>query len=324
MKKSLFGYKVSEVNVTLSTLREENESLNATIATLKTQMKNGANGNGAKISLLEADLKKSEEELIRVNEEKNELLSTISSLTTELEALKQEHKITLYSVSNKAEEAQASEEELSAVIDPAIEVKASPVSSLAIPTDDPSRVALKDYSQLQDELQHIRKELESTSALLESKNLELARAKEELSYTKDALATTKISLETTTEQLEQFKKPLDINKASEISFQAYYEMSRMRNVIVEYMQQQMREYYQLVNESNMQLRSVIEQRQQEYNHMIREFFSNASDFRTKLSNMEVEVNKLDAFNLNIDHISTLIKESMDKFMDECEASLRNT
>ena len=53
MKKSLFGYNVSETDITLNALREENESLNAAIIDLKTQIKNIASEENVKVSLLE-------------------------------------------------------------------------------------------------------------------------------------------------------------------------------------------------------------------------------------------------------------------------------
>lgn len=352
MKKSLFGYNISEVNVMLNALREENESLNATVTTLKTQMKNGVNGSGAKLNLLEADLKNSDEELKRVSEEKNELISKISSLTSEVDALKQQNAeliaqarqlhmqnilhtqlaagseyqaVThIEKIKNIEEASQLTEEELSAV---KIELKEDSSASAPISNkqmDEPIIAALKDYERLNDELRRTRKELESKSAVLDSRNGELAHVKEELSLTKDALASTKSALENTMDQLEKSQQPINTNKASEITYQAYCEMSRMRNEIVEYMHQQMKEYYQVTNDNNIKMRSVIEQRQQEYSQMIREFFSNTSEFRTRLSNVEVECSNVVDFNMNIDQVSMRMKEIMDRFMEECDASIRNS
>ncbi|MDF2908116.1 MAG: hypothetical protein K0R34_3437 [Herbinix sp.] len=353
MKKSFLGYNISEVNVMLSALREENESLNATITTLKTQMKNGINGNGAKLNLLEDDLKKSEEELKKVSEEKEELISKITSLTNEVDVLKQQNTeiiaqtkqlhrqnilqtqlaagkefqavtVHMEKIKNRAEESQPLEEELSAVRDELYEDKSAtaPLSNKQL--DEPFIAALKDYERLNDELRRTRKELESKSAVLDSRNGELAHVKEELSLTKDALASTKTALENTIDQLEKFQQPININKASEITYQAYCEMSRMRNEIVEYMHQQMKEYYQLTNDNNIKMRSVIEQRQQDYSQMIREFFTNASEFRTRLSNVEVECSNVVDFNMNIDQVSMRMKEIMDRFMEECDTSIRNS
>lgn len=92
MKKSLFGYKIAEVNVIIDALREENESLNATITTLKTQIKNTIGQKSAKSILVEEDLKKLETDLIKINKEKAELLVQISTLTKEFEVLYQQNK----------------------------------------------------------------------------------------------------------------------------------------------------------------------------------------------------------------------------------------
>ena len=351
MKKSIFGYNTSEVNVMLSTLREENESLNTIITTLKTQMKNSVNGNGAKSNLLEADLKSSEEELKRISEEKNELISEISSLTKEVDALKQQNAeliaqtkqlhipnvlqtqlaagreaealTHINKIKSRTEDLQPYEEELSAVRDKLYEDKSAPAPLLSNQLDEPFIAALKDYERLNDELRHTRKELESKCTVLDSRNGELANVKEELSITKDALASTKTALENAMDQIEKSQQPININKASEITYQAYCEMSRMRNEIVEFMHQQMKEYYQLTNDNNLKIRSAIDQRQQEYSQMVREFFTNTSEFRNRLSNFEVECNNMNDFNMNIDQVSMRMKEIMDTFMNECEASIRN-
>lgn len=353
MKKSFLGYSISEVNLMLSTLREENESLNATITTLKTQMKNGVNSNGAKLNLIEADLKNSEEELKKVREEKEALISKISSLTSEIEALKQQnndliiltrqlhipnilqsqlaagsevHAITvpLENIQNRVEESQPPEEELCAVRNELFEDKLASAPLSSKQCDESAITALKDYERLNDELRRTRKELESKSALLDSRNGEIANIKEELSLTKDALASAKAALENATDQIEKAQQPININKASEISYQAYCEMSRMRNEIVEYMHQQMKEYYQLTKDNNLKIRSAIEQRQQEYSQLVREFFANASEFRNRLSNIEVECNNMNDFNMNIDQVSMRMKDIMDRFMEDCEASIRNS
>lgn len=94
MKKSFFGYKKSDVETTLNSLREENEQLNSTIATLNAQLKNG-DGNSAKVTLLEStieqtkqDLKNSQATIATLEHDKAELqnkLSTLESETAELQ-----------------------------------------------------------------------------------------------------------------------------------------------------------------------------------------------------------------------------------------------
>lgn len=80
MKRRLFGYKISDVNTIISALREENESLNATIAMLQSQIKNNIGEKNAKFLLLEDELETLKSNLLRANIEKEELLDQITSL----------------------------------------------------------------------------------------------------------------------------------------------------------------------------------------------------------------------------------------------------
>lgn len=91
MKKVLFGYKISDVKVILDSLRDENVSLNATITTLKTQIKNNVGDVSAKSMLLEDELSKSDKELMKLNKEREDLLNQISSLTKEKDNLYQKN-----------------------------------------------------------------------------------------------------------------------------------------------------------------------------------------------------------------------------------------
>ncbi len=90
MKKSLFGYNVSETDITLNALREENESLNAAIIDLKTQIKNIASEENVKVSLLENKIIKNNEALQNAAIEKRELLSQIAMLSEEVGKLRNE------------------------------------------------------------------------------------------------------------------------------------------------------------------------------------------------------------------------------------------
>lgn len=91
MKKSLFGYKISETDITLNALREENESLNAAIIDLKTQIKNIASEENAKISLLENKIIKNNEAMQNAANEKRELLSQIAMLSEKVGKLRNEN-----------------------------------------------------------------------------------------------------------------------------------------------------------------------------------------------------------------------------------------
>ncbi len=91
MKKSLFGYNISEANITLNALREENESLNASIIALKTQIKNSASEENAKVSLLENEIIKNKEALQNATDEKRALLSQIAVLSSDVTELRKEN-----------------------------------------------------------------------------------------------------------------------------------------------------------------------------------------------------------------------------------------
>lgn len=87
MKKSLFGYKTSEVDIIIEALREENESLNSKIITLQNQIKNNIGEKNAKSILLEENIKKLERDNLKINMEKEALIDHISSFANEYEAL---------------------------------------------------------------------------------------------------------------------------------------------------------------------------------------------------------------------------------------------
>ncbi len=87
MKKSLFGYNITKINKIINSLREENEGLNATITTLQAQIKNNVGTKSAKLIFLDEELKSKENEIIKIGLENEELVSQISTLTKEYEAL---------------------------------------------------------------------------------------------------------------------------------------------------------------------------------------------------------------------------------------------
>ncbi|MDF2540335.1 MAG: hypothetical protein K0S47_53 [Herbinix sp.] len=448
MKKGFFGYNVSEVDVVISALREENESLNATITTLKTQIKNSVSSNGAKANLLEADLKQNEENLKKINDEKNELISQISSLSMESEILNQQnaelltqmeqlhmqnedlnrqvselrtqmieltaqginvdtsvmdalqsqldaekqHKAELeQALINKLEELEYAMEELAVTTSDLEETKAklevtstdlekeqaqigiseSAYESLkeeaeiikasfkSVTVELENTKALldqkaKDANQSQAEIDSLKSQLESacaknteqaekltaigsyaddynnlkemlvsTCASLNEKTIELEKAHKEIEQMKNELAIAKVAVDEQAKMKATEKKQLaNINQASEISFQAYYDMSKMRNEVVEYMHEQMKEYYQLVNDNSVKMRGAFEQRQNEYNQMIRDFFTKASEFRANLSNIDVEYSNMTDYSLNIDKISNRMNDIMDNFIEESSAYLK--
>lgn len=86
MKKSLFGYNISEVNTILNSLREENKSLHSTITALKLKIQSIDSDSNAKSILLEEDLKIHEENLININNEKNDLEKKLNSLMEKYES----------------------------------------------------------------------------------------------------------------------------------------------------------------------------------------------------------------------------------------------
>lgn len=116
MKKSLFGYKVSETDITLNALREENESLNAAIIDLKIQIKNIASEENVKVSLLENKIIKNNEALQNAANEKRELLSQIAMLSEEMGKLRNESEAMKTGMEGVAAEASAAAVESSSQI----------------------------------------------------------------------------------------------------------------------------------------------------------------------------------------------------------------
>ncbi len=352
MKKGFLGYKVSEVDVVINALREENESLNTTVTTLKTQMKNSDSSNGAKATLLEDDLKRSEELLKKSSEEKEELITQITKLTNNSDLMHQKNaelmaqleiatiqNDSLKSIISEYEEAAAANErqglENKLFYDSDNEnTEKTPIDSSSVKEQEDRE---EELVRTKADLRAVAEDLEMTRAMLDQKSQDAAqaekkaealKAKLELAYAlNDDQAQELVIAKSAIEELSKIKAAdkkmrADLNQASEISFKAYYDMSRMRNDVVEYMHEQMKEYYQLVNDNNLKMRTAFEERQQEYNQMMRDFFTKTSEFRTSLSNMDVDYSNMEEYNMNIDKISDRMKEIMDNFIEESGAKLR--
>lgn len=244
MKKSFWGYNVSEVDIIINTLREENESLNATITTLKTQIKNSET-SGAKANLLEADLRMLEEDLNKLKEEKLELLSQISSFKEESEALKQQ---------NESLNLQLSQLQLQNAKQTDLPHTEDPSFDKVVQTEAEYKVNLEQKLQdMTDET--ISAEDESKKTIVPIK--EFMKVQSEIDTMKDEVA---ISNNTAFEQLRA--KTVDcnsqenLNQMSEISLHAYGEMSKMRNEVIDYIHTQMKEYYKMLDENNAKLYKV--------------------------------------------------------------------
>ena len=328
MKKSLFGYKASEVDIVIGTLREENESLNSTITTLNTQIKNSATNNNAKATLLEADLKKSEESSQLIKEEKEQLEAQITAFSEEVQALKQQNE----ELHSQVEDLHIKNEELKHQISEydkqmkGLSAFSDELDTVAATTELQGAAAnssadAKEYKQTHvssfiNHYLNLKEELETTKTALET-------AADELKVTKAQLAKADSVMAEQSQQKASERKLLeDINHASEISLQAYHEMSRMRNDVIEHMQEQMKEYYQLVNDNSVKMRTAIEQQQADYNKIIREFFQKASEYRINLSNMGDEYSNMADYSINIDKISNRMNEIMNHFIEESSTNLK--
>lgn len=320
MKKSLFGYNASEVDVMLNTLREENESLNGTITTLRTQVKN-SESNGAKATLLEIDIKNLEERLKLVSDEKNDLLSQIASLSQESSALNGINadlitQIELLKQQNETLNNQISDLQLqnTATLELNSKVDYSFMETL--------------QSQLDSEKEYkvtLEKALYDKTEALTDTTTELEKAKIIIEQLKDELA---LSAAVTDEQAAASSiedKQFDTQKPSaDITLQAYQDMTRMRNEVLEYMHTQKREFYKLVNENSVRLNEVMEQRQTEYNKMIREFFKSATEFHGNLTNSEDMYSKMTDYSFNLDKLSNNMNEIMNNYAEMSGAYLKET
>jgi chromosome segregation protein len=330
MKKSILGYNVSEVDIMLNTLREENEGLNATIVTLKTQIKNNETSS-AKANLFEAELKSREETMKQLNEEKNEFKQQISSLTAEYAILNELNS----ELTKKIEQLNKEKENLN--------IQISQFQQLSNPNEltNTDTVLLEELQLLShkeaDELTAATLDLNETKTSYEapaddfnnekSKEItnELELAQMEIDQLKEELTVTKLTIdEQSKRRVLEKKQETNLNLASEVSLRAYYDMSKLRDEVVDYMQGQLKEYYQSVNENSVKMRAAIEQRQTEYNQMIREFITKASDYRVSLSSMEDKYNNMTDYSLNIDQLSNRMNAIMNDFIDETNACLKQS
>ena len=323
MKKGLFGYSISEVDVMLNTLREENESLNGTITTLKTQVKNNET-NGAKANLLEADIKKLEEKLKQLGEEKDELLSQAASLSQEVTNYSQinselKEQITLLQQQNDTLNAQLSELQLQNAAEANSKVDYSFMESLQSQLDTEK----ENKALLERALADKSYELIAASEELDKARIEIDQLKEEL-----VVSTASQEEQAAADILESSENNLKHSTA--ITLQAYKDMTRMRKEVMDYMHTQMRKFYKLVNENSVKMNELMEQRQNEYSKMVREFFKNATEFHANLSDNEDIYSKMTEYNFNLDKLSNSMNEIMNQFVEgsgaylnEAEAELPN-
>ena len=219
MKKVFWGYNISEVDVAIGALREENESLNATITTLKTHIKNIESGYSAKSKLLESNLKEKEGILRQTNDEKQKLeeqilelnnhitevtahennqsaaaLDTLQSqLNTEIEYKASMEK----ELTEKEEELSCAKEELASARRDLTDIKLQLDSLKHSREDETSKLqALSNkYENIETEMKDTKSayeitanELENTKALLHQKEQDAARVCTELEDLKKQLA----------------------------------------------------------------------------------------------------------------------------------------
>ena len=178
MKKSLFGYNVSETDVTLNALREENESLNTAIIDLKTQIKNIASEENVKVSLLENKIIKNNEALQNAAIEKRELLSQIAMLSEEVGKLRNESEAMRTEMEAVAAEASAAAVESSSQMRTAAHVQTSSAVSHKPSQRRKHKTSLRSAA----EEQHVTSVLKSIGGIrkkLTRGNQDLARSNKE-------------------------------------------------------------------------------------------------------------------------------------------------
>lgn len=290
MKKSLFGYKKTEVDVLINTLREENDSLNATITTLNTQIKNGE-ATSAKVNLLESEIES-------LKGQNAELMKQIENLQNEKEALNKENselkkQIIDTSFVDNLKEQLNSEKKAREALELELRTQVEELTAATVELD-------KSY-EISEELNKAHKKIQQ----LEEELKDARQAAEELSQIK----------------IIEKRQVLNQKLASEISLRAYYEMSKMQHEVVDYVHGQIKDYYQCVNENNLKLRADIEQCQLLYNQMIRDFFSKANEFRTALSNMENNYSNMVDYNINTDKLSNRMNEIINNFLNDTNNSI---
>ncbi len=352
MKKGFLGYRVSEVDIAINALREENESLNATIITLTTQLKNSESSSGVKASLLEADLKKKEDQLNILSEEKDALAAQLNSLTIDIDSLQQRNtelsaQIELLAT-QKADHLQQTSElkQQVSVLNQQITELTALNQEAAVSAEEALRLQLSsaasDLESMRSSFTAVTGELEDARAELQNAGTQLQAVKavaEQKTQYADTARKEFIGLNTLYEasqnEIEKLKAELAAsraaadeyarlkaveNQAMEITSQAYYDMSKMRNEVMEYVHEQMMEYYQHINDNSVKMRMAIEQSQLEYTQMIREFFAKASEFCVNMSNIDNKYSDIVNYSLSLDELSKRLNEIMDSFLEESGVS----
>lgn len=260
MKKSLFGYRITDVDTLISSLKEENESLNDTITTLKAELKNSSD-NETKSTILEDDYQKIKEQLALATSKNQELISDFQSLSLEVDTLRQQNL------------------ELTEQLHTQLDIDFTKEAS--------ATVEPQSYKEPKDNT--------SPETPIENSN-------------------TNVNLEDRLSTENQYY--IDANKNSQISSYAYYSMCKMRNEVLSYVQEQIKDFHRMMNEYAMKRNSAVEQIQGEYNQLLRDFFMKANAYRINLSNIDTEYNSLHDFNFNTEKLNENMNAIMEKFINE--------
>lgn len=262
MRKNLFGYNISEVNITLSNIREENESLNATITSLKEHIKKLEAERDIKGNHSNVDYKSLEADLKKALEERDQLASKLAF-----------------------EQAQK-------------EIAATKLQTNSLSTT----------SSTDEEYEKVKQALASAKTALSDKLSEFDLVKKETEQLREQL----ISSNKASEELAVLQVDKQIQ---DLSYQAYYDMLKIQNEVTDYLREQLKGYYQSVDDSNNKIHSEIEQRKQEYDQMIQDFITKVSEFRNSLSHIEYEHASVSDFRRNIDTLDERIKSITNHYFE---------
>lgn len=346
MKKSLWGYNTNEVKIALNALREENESLNATIATLRVQLKNSMDNEGAKNKLFEDDLKEYKETVQLLNEEKQSLLLQLEEAIRLNQDLEAENANLNQNISDKELPIQDKSFHNKAIesIESLLDFQIKKAASLEEELTNTKLEFLDTIEQLSNIIEQlietneqlirtnqndINKQLIHSDASDDHKKVQLTNVNEQLiryneklinmnSALKKAISKSKHLYDVLQQKNTVDPQMLNETRSSTLPYKAYIDMTKMRNEALEYMYDSMKDFQNILNENNEKLHNSIEQLQSEYNQLTHDYQSKISVFSTKLSDFESECGYVNSYNNNLEELSARMTQIMNNFIERTD------
>lgn len=262
MKKSFFGYNISEVNITMSNIREENESLNATITSLKAHIKKLEAERNVKGNHSEDDYKSLEADLKKALEERDQLAGKL-----------------------------------------AFEQSQQEIAATKLQTG-----SLSTASSTDGEYEKVKQALASAKTAFSDKLLEYELVRKETEQLR-------VELIPSSKAVEELTNLQADKQIQDLSYQAYYDMLKIQHEVSVFLREQLKAYYQSVDDNNSKIRNEIEQCQQEYEQMIQDFITKVSELCNHLSHIDYEHAVVSDHRLKVDAMDERIKSIINHFFE---------